>query len=98
MMDLESFTFLHRILESNISPIVILATNRGFCTVRGSDIKSPHGIPSDLLDRMTIINTNLYNGEQISKIIGLRASAESLVIQPNVLAHLTSIAQEVSMR
>lgn len=68
MMDLESFTFLHRILESNISPIVILATNRGICTVRGSDIKSPHGIPSDLLDRMTIINTQQYKAEQISKV------------------------------
>lgn len=34
MLDLECFTYLHRALESPISPIVILATNRGRCKVR----------------------------------------------------------------
>lgn len=34
MLDLECFTYLHRALESTISPIVVFATNRGRCTVR----------------------------------------------------------------
>ena len=34
MLDLECFTYLHRALESQISPIVILASNRGTCEVR----------------------------------------------------------------
>ena len=34
MLDIECFTYLHRALESAISPIVIFATNRGHCTIR----------------------------------------------------------------
>lgn len=34
MLDIETFTYLHRALESPIAPIVIFATNRGRCLVR----------------------------------------------------------------
>lgn len=34
MLDIECFTYLHRALESTISPIVIFATNRGNCNIR----------------------------------------------------------------
>lgn len=51
MLDIECFTFLNRALESTLSPIVVLATNRGMATIRGTDMISPHGIPVDLLDR-----------------------------------------------
>lgn len=34
MLDIECFTYLHRALESSISPIVIFATNRGKCTIK----------------------------------------------------------------
>ena len=37
MLDMECFTFLNRALESSISPIVVFATNRGNCVVRGTD-------------------------------------------------------------
>jgi RuvB-like protein 1 (pontin 52) len=51
MLDIECFTFLNRALESTLAPIVILATNRGMSTIRGTEIVSPHGVPIDLLDR-----------------------------------------------
>lgn len=52
MLDIECFTYLNSLLESPMAPTVILATNRGTSLVKGSnDIISPHGIPSDLLDR-----------------------------------------------
>ncbi|KAJ2122400.1 RuvB ATP-dependent DNA helicase pontin, partial [Coemansia sp. RSA 788] len=55
MLDIECFTYLNRALESNISPIVVLASNRGLCAIRGTeDQRAPHGIPRDLLDRMLI--------------------------------------------
>ncbi|KAI4998419.1 hypothetical protein ZWY2020_053761 [Hordeum vulgare] len=54
MLDIESFSYLNRALDSSLLPIVILATNRGICTVRGTDMTSPHGIPVDLLDRHAI--------------------------------------------
>eukprot|EP00438_Fugacium_kawagutii_P020758 Skav215036 [mRNA] locus=scaffold1265:36144:42636:- [translate_table: standard] len=62
MLDIECFTYLNRALESTLSPIIIFATNRGrqprsICTIRGTDIVSPHGIPVDLLDRLVIIRT-----------------------------------------
>lgn len=39
-----------------MAPTVVFATNRGRCTVRGTeDIVSPHGIPADLLDRYVIL-------------------------------------------
>nr|CAI5835948.1 unnamed protein product [Callosobruchus analis] len=62
MLDIETFTYLHRALESAIAPIVIFATNRGRCLIRGTDdVYSPHGIPLDLLDRLLIIRTIPYN-------------------------------------
>lgn len=34
MLDTECFTYLHRALESSISPIVVFASNRGNCLIR----------------------------------------------------------------
>jgi RuvB-like protein 1 (pontin 52) len=52
MLDIECFTYLNALLESPMSPTVILATNRGNTLVKGTtDIVAPHGIPTDLLDR-----------------------------------------------
>ena len=62
MLDIHCFTYLHRALESRIAPIVIFATNRGVCTVRGTtDVVAPHGIPRDFLDRLLIIRTLPYS-------------------------------------
>merc|ERR1719240_1254667 len=57
MLDIECFSFLNRALESDLSPVLVLATNRGITTIRGTNYKSPHGVPIDLLDRMLIIST-----------------------------------------
>jgi RuvB-like protein 1 (pontin 52) len=54
MLDIECFTYLNKALESPLAPIVIFATNRGTCSVRGTEMKSAHGIPEDLLDRYKI--------------------------------------------
>merc|ERR1711883_12151 len=61
MLDIECFTYLNRALESTLAPIVVFATNRGVCTVKGTEVVSPHGIPMDLLDRMLIIRTMPYS-------------------------------------
>ena len=43
----------------------------GICTIRGTDIVSPHGIPVDLLDRLVIIRTELWDGsEKLPKMTG----------------------------
>ena len=69
MLDIECFTYLHRALESSLAPIVIFATNRGKCTIKGTgDIVSPHGMPLDLLDRILIIRTLPYRIEDMIQV------------------------------
>merc|ERR1712139_482826 len=65
MLDIECFSFLNRALEAESAPVVIMATNRGITTIRGTDYKSPHGIPLDLLDRMLIISTEPYTEKDL---------------------------------
>ena len=98
MLDIECFTYLNRALESSLSPIVILATNRGISTIRGTDIKSPHGIPQDLLDRLLIIRTVPYILEEIVEIIALRASTESIQLDEEALGHLGYIGSNSTLR
>merc|ERR1712060_400278 len=76
MLDIECFSFLNRALEAESSPIVIMATNRGITNIRGTDYKSPHGIPLDLLDRMLIISTQPYSQREIRKILDIRAEED----------------------
>ena len=57
-----------RSLESPLSPIVVFATNRGVCTIRGTDVLAPHGVPVDLLDRMLIIRTTPYSLEEMMQV------------------------------
>lgn len=82
MLDIECFTFLNRALESTLAPIVVLATNRGICTIRGTDMVSPHGIPIDLLDRLLIIKTTNYGLEELMKILAIRSSTENIKLSP----------------
>ena len=98
MLDIECFTFLNRALESTLSPIVVFATNRGVCTIRGTDVLSPHGIPVDLLDRMLIIRTMPYSLEEMIQIVSIRAEAERLEIDEEALAALGEIGAKTSLR
>lgn len=99
MLDLETFTYLHKSLESAIAPIVIFATNRGHCVIRGTDdIISPHGIPLDLLDRLLIIRTLPYSVSEIEQIIRLRAQTESLSVDDEAISALSEIGNNTTLR
>ena len=98
MLDLECFTYLHRALESTLSPIVVFATNRGICTVRGADLVSPHGIPVDLLDRLLIIRTAPYSVEEMSQILSIRARAEGIVVAEDALLLLSQLGERATLR
>lgn len=73
MLDVECFSFLNRALENELSPLVIMASNRGMSRVRGTKIMSPHGLPVDLLDRVLIVSTKPYTEEDIEEIIKIRS-------------------------
>lgn len=99
MLDIECFTYLNRALESSISPIVILASNRGVTTIRGTtDLVSAHGIPPDLLARLLIIPTQPYNAEEIKTIVSLRSRTEGLSVNENALERVAAKGVEVSLR
>lgn len=99
MLDIETFTYLHRALESAIAPIVIFATNRGRCVIRGTeDIVSPHGIPLDLLDRLLIIKTLPYSRQEIEQIVKLRAVTEGLQIEDETLSALGELGTKTTLR
>jgi len=99
MLDIETFTYLHQALESSIAPIVIFATNRGRCEVRGApDIISPHGMPLDLLDRLLIIRTSPYSKQEMQQILKLRAQTEGLSIEPDALSQLGEIGSKTTLR
>ncbi|CAN0378523.1 unnamed protein product, partial [Ectocarpus sp. 13 AM-2016] len=88
-----------RALESSLSPIVIFATNRGVCTIRGTDVLAPHGVPVDLLDRMLIIRTMPYSiPEMEMQIVSIRAEAESIEVDPEALTALGKIGAKTSLR
>lgn len=98
MLDIECFTYLHRALESTISPIVIFATNRGNCTIRGTEINAPHGIPLDLLDRLMIIRTLPYSQDEMVQIIRIRAQTENIQTDDESLNVLGEIGTKTTLR
>merc|ERR1712051_923871 len=98
MLDIECFSFLNRALESESAPVGIRATNRGITNIRGTDYKSPHGIPLDLLDRMLIISTSPYEEKEIRRIIDIRTEEEDVEMTDDAKELLTKIGTESTLR
>merc|ERR1712093_425758 len=98
MLDIECFTYLNRVIESSLSPIIVFATNRGICTIRGTEIVSPHGMPVDLLDRLVIVRTLGYSVDEIVQVISIRAQTESLEMEQEAIELLGEIGQNTSLR
>lgn len=98
MLDIESFSFLTKTMESEFAPIIIMATNRGITKIRGTEIESPHGMPLDLLDRLLIIPTRPYTKDEIRQIIKIRAAEEEVNLREDAIEELVRIGSETSLR
>jgi RuvB-like protein 2 len=98
MLDMECFSFLNRAVEAELAPLVVMASNRGVTRIRGTQYKSPHGLPVDLLDRMLIISTSPYTAEDIRQILHIRTQEEDVDLASDALDLLTKIGQETSLR
>lgn len=98
MLDIESFSFLNRAIEEEFSPITILASNRGITRIRGTDYKSPHGMPLDSLDRLLIIDTHPYGKDEIKEILKIRAREEDAELGEEALDFLAEEGEKNSMR
>lgn len=98
MLDIEAYSFLTKAMEGEFAPIIVLATNRGMTTIRGTDEVSPHGMPRDLLDRLLIITTKPYSPDEIRQIIRVRADEEDVALSDSALEVLAKIGAERSLR
>ena len=98
MLDVECFSYINRALEDELAPIVIMASNRGAARIRGTNYKSPHGLPLDFLDRVVIVSTHPYEESELQEILGIRAQEEEVDVTQNALALLTKIAGEAGLR
>lgn len=98
MLDIETWAYLSRAMESELSPIIIMATNRGMTKIRGTDVESPHGVPLDMLDRLVIIRTRPYNADEVREILKIRAKEEKVELSDDALAELTKLGVEESLR
>jgi RuvB-like protein 2 len=74
------------------NPIVIITAPAG------TNYRSPHGIPIDLLDRLLIINTQPYSEAELKKILEIRFDEEDVTVAPDASDLLTKIAVETSLR
>ncbi|HEC96327.1 MAG TPA: AAA family ATPase [Euryarchaeota archaeon] len=98
LLDIETFAFLNRALEQELSPIIIFATNRGVTKIRGTDAVAPHGMPLDLLDRLLIIVTRKYQEDEIREILKIRAKEEKVNLTPEALEELVKLGTQRSLR
>ncbi|KAJ3216697.1 RuvB-like 2 [Dinochytrium kinnereticum] len=98
MLDIECFSFLNRALEDDMAPVVIMASNRGITTIRGTKYSSPHGIPIDLLDRLLIIGTAAYSEKEVKHILSIRCEEEDVEMTDDAKEILTRIGLETSLR
>jgi len=90
MLDIECFSFLNRALENDMSPVLVTATNRGITKIRGTNYRSPHGIPIDFLDRLLIISTQPFSEGELRQILDIRAEEEDVQVTGWRLHHRVS--------
>ncbi|KAL6751304.1 TIP49 C-terminus-domain-containing protein [Haematococcus lacustris] len=98
MLDIECFSFLNRALENDMAPVLVVATNRGITKIRGTQYRSPHGIPIDLLDRLLIISTEPYSEKEIRLILDIRCEEEDVEMADDAKELLTKVGFETSLR
>lgn len=98
MLDIECFAFINRAIESEQAPVVVMATNRGITDIRGTNFKSPHGLPLDLLDRLLIITTDSYSEDEIKTILDIRCQEEDVEMNDEAKELLTKIGATTSLR
>ena len=64
----------------------------------GTEYKSPHGIPLDLLDRLMIVSTEPYTHDEIRKILSVRCEEEDVEMADGAMELLARIGMETSLR
>jgi RuvB-like protein 2 len=98
LLNIDSFAYLSKNIESFISPSIILSTGNSDLKIHDVNYVSSHGIPTDFLDRFLIIQTNPYSYNEIKKILFIKANEETLLIGTEAYELLTKIGIECGIR
>jgi len=64
----------------------------------GEGIRSPHGIPIDLLDRCMIVKTAPYSRDEVRQVVELRCKVEGISTRPDALDRLADEGEKSSLR
>nr|XP_027205461.1 ruvB-like helicase 2 [Dermatophagoides pteronyssinus] len=98
LLDVSCFAFLNRVLDTPYAPLLILASNKGVCPLRGTSLRFLHGIPPDFLDRLLAISTQPLGREELRGVLQQRAQLEEARCESAALELLVSIAADSSLR
>eukprot|EP00834_Sanchytrium_tribonematis_P007362 NODE_654_length_4980_cov_0.656833.p2 type:complete len:434 gc:universal NODE_654_length_4980_cov_0.656833:700-2001(+) len=98
LLDVECWAFLNKAMESPIAPIIIYATNKGHCLIKGTDEMGSHGVPSDMLDRLLIIKTNPFNIVEMKEIIACKSIEDDLKWTDAELDELSQLGMKYGIR
>ena len=78
-----------------------LPASAGACSqvaLPSREVRSPHGLPLDLLDRLLIITTVPYDEQEIEQILKIRCEEEDVEMSEDALELLTKIGVETTLR
>ena len=76
-------------IESELSPIIMLATSRGMSNIQGTNYQGPQGVPLDQLDQPTIMHMPPYTLEELKQILQVLCMEEQVKMMDNALELLT---------
>uniref|UniRef100_A0A8C9MQU4 RuvB-like helicase n=1 Tax=Serinus canaria TaxID=9135 RepID=A0A8C9MQU4_SERCA len=95
MLDIESFSFLNRALESDMAPVLIMATNRGitrYLSTPGQNHSLTHlGTPKSVV-------VTLFGEKETQKVLRIGCEEEDVEMTEDAYAVLTRIGLETSLR
>ncbi|KAJ1373419.1 TBP-interacting protein tip49 [Parelaphostrongylus tenuis] len=73
-------------MGSELSPLLIMVTNKERGVVRGTDVTANCCLTYDLVDRLNGIATKPYTSDEIGKILSLRADEEGVRSQKDAIS------------
>lgn len=94
LFDIDTFSFLRRIMEGFLTPIFFFVTNYAKTKIRGTSLYSNHGLPVAFINRLLLISSHPNFFGQIEEILNLHSNEEMIILERNTLLFLAKIGIE----
>lgn len=98
LLDAECYSFLNTVSELKNSPTVILSTTQALRRAPANNGPARGSVPSDLLSRMLVVETEPYTEGQVTQIIRNRVEEEAVEVDEPGIERLAKLAQEHGLR